>query len=65
MAWVGLGRRFGATYGRQAPPVRRDDNIELIEERLVGKREVNRGGVRVQSYVTETPVNEQVDLSRF
>ena len=29
---------------------------------MVGKREVNRGGVRVRSYVVETPVSEQVSL---
>ncbi len=32
------------------------------EELLVGKREVNRGGVRVRSYVVETPVQESVRL---
>ena len=41
-----------------------DDNvIPVVEERLVvGKREVGRGGVRVRSYVVETPVEEQVTL---
>jgi uncharacterized protein (TIGR02271 family) len=33
------------------------------EERLrVGKREVDRGGVRVRSYVVEEPVHEEVSL---
>jgi uncharacterized protein (TIGR02271 family) len=37
--------------------------IPLAEEHLrVGKREVERGGVRVRSYVVETPVQEQVSL---
>ena len=37
--------------------------IPIVEERLVvGKREVDRGGVRVRSYVVETPVSEQVSL---
>lgn len=37
--------------------------IPIVEERLaVGKREVERGGVRVRSYVVETPVQEQVTL---
>lgn len=37
--------------------------IPLAEERLrVGKREVERGGVRVRSYVVEEPVHEQVSL---
>ena len=37
--------------------------LEVVEEQLiVGKREVERGGVRVRSYVAETPVHEQVRL---
>lgn len=37
--------------------------IPIVEEQLVvGKREVDRGGARVRSYVTETPVHEQVRL---
>jgi uncharacterized protein (TIGR02271 family) len=37
--------------------------IQLVEEQLVvGKREVERGGVRVRSYVTELPVQEQIRL---
>jgi uncharacterized protein (TIGR02271 family) len=37
--------------------------IQLVEEQLVvGKREVERGGVRVRSYVTEQPVQEQIRL---
>lgn len=40
-----------------------DTSIPIVEERLVvGKRAVERGGVRVRSYVTETPVSEQVSL---
>ena len=40
-----------------------NDTIKVVEERLaVGKRVVNRGGVRVRSYVVETPVEEQVTL---
>jgi uncharacterized protein (TIGR02271 family) len=40
-----------------------DTAIPIVEETLrVGKREVGRGGVRVRSYVVETPVNEQVSL---
>jgi uncharacterized protein (TIGR02271 family) len=39
------------------------ETIPVIEERLlVGKREVNRGGVRVRSYIIEEPVHEQVEL---
>jgi uncharacterized protein (TIGR02271 family) len=37
--------------------------IPIVEEQLsVGKREVERGGVRVRSYVVETPVEETVRL---
>ena len=38
-------------------------SIPVIEEELkVGKRQVQRGGVRVRSFVVETPVHEQVTL---
>lgn len=38
-------------------------SIPIAEERLhVGKREVDRGGVRVRSYVVEEPVHEDVRL---
>ncbi|MFC5461947.1 YsnF/AvaK domain-containing protein [Massilia niabensis] len=37
--------------------------LQVVEEQLiVGKREVERGGVRVRSYVTEQPVHEQIRL---
>jgi uncharacterized protein (TIGR02271 family) len=37
--------------------------IPVVEERLrVGKREVDRGSVRVRSYVVEEPVHEEVSL---
>ncbi len=40
-----------------------EEMIPVIEETLrVGKREVERGGVRVRSYIVETPVSEQVSL---
>ena len=40
-----------------------DDTIEVAEERLrVGKRRVNRGGVRVRSRVVEEEVSEDVTL---
>ncbi len=38
-------------------------SIPVVEEQMrVGKRTVERGGVRIRSYVTETPVEEQVRL---
>ena len=37
--------------------------VPVVEERLeVGKREVERGGVRVHTHVTEQPVEENVNL---
>ncbi len=40
-----------------------EEVIPVVEETLrVGKREAERGGVRVRSYVVETPVSEQVSL---
>jgi uncharacterized protein (TIGR02271 family) len=40
-----------------------DQSIPVVQEELkVGKREVASGSVRVHSYVTETPVQEQITL---
>jgi len=40
-----------------------EEHIPIVEERLnVGKREVERGGARVHSFVREVPVSEQVTL---
>jgi uncharacterized protein (TIGR02271 family) len=40
-----------------------EEVIPIVEEQLrVGKRDVERGRVRVRSYVVETPVTEQVTL---
>lgn len=40
-----------------------EEVVPIVEEQLVvGKRNVESGGVRVRSYVTETPVHEQVRL---
>ncbi|PTQ10339.1 hypothetical protein CLG96_13940 [Sphingomonas oleivorans] len=40
-----------------------EEHIPIVEEQLrVGKREVSRGGVRVRSYIVETPVHEDVTL---
>ena len=39
------------------------ERIPVVEEQLrVGKREVNRGSVRVRSYIVEEPVHEEVRL---
>jgi len=40
-----------------------EGHIPVVEEQLiVGKRELERGGARVRSYVREVPVHEQVSL---
>ena len=40
-----------------------ETKLDVVEENLVvGKREVERGGVRIYQHVTETPVQEQVTL---
>ncbi|WP_241667243.1 YsnF/AvaK domain-containing protein [Muricoccus nepalensis] len=40
-----------------------EEVIPIVEERIqVGKRDVQRGRVRVRSYIVETPVREQVTL---
>jgi uncharacterized protein (TIGR02271 family) len=40
-----------------------EQRIPIVEEELrVGKREIERGGARVRSYIRETPVQEQVTL---
>jgi len=52
-------------HGREARPGAGQGEVAIpvVEEQLeVGKREVERGGVRVQSRITETPVEEQVEL---
>ncbi|VWX48421.1 YsnF/AvaK domain-containing protein [Novosphingobium sp. 9U] len=70
-AGVGTASTLGALGGAsgttglndRAVGAEREEVIPVVEEQLVvGKRDVNRGGVRVRSYVTETPVHEQVRL---
>ena len=53
-----------ASTGTQASGnVVEEQRIPIIEEELrVGKREVERGGARVRSYVREVPVHEEVTL---
>jgi uncharacterized protein (TIGR02271 family) len=61
--------KAGAGYQAQshthAHELAGDEVLQAAEEQLVvGKREVGRGSVRVRSYVTERPVEEQVELSQ-
>jgi len=59
---TGATAGIGAT-ARAAVPAGQDETIQVVEERLVvGKREVDRGRVRVRSYVVERPVEEQIQL---
>jgi uncharacterized protein (TIGR02271 family) len=54
---------YGSDRGVGSTDVAGEQSIPIIEESLVvGKREVDRGGARVRSYVTQTPVHEQVRL---
>jgi len=58
----GFARQPGATSGTTGDTIE-EERIPIVEEELrVGKREVERGGARVRSYVRETPVHEQVTL---
>ena len=55
--------RTTATTMGAAPVAATGDTIKVMKEDLVvGKREVEAGGVRVTSHVVETPVQEQVTL---
>ena len=50
-------------YGGASTATNGETSIPVIEEELVvGKREVDRGGVRVYSHVTERPVEADVTL---
>ena len=62
--WTGRAEAYAApTSAQPSAKVTGDETIQLAEERLVvGKREVERGGMRVRSYIVETPVSEQVTL---
>ena len=51
------------TLARTAATAGKDDVLQVVEERLnVGKRAVNRGKVRLHSYVVENQVSEDVTL---
>lgn len=57
--WGATGAATTAATGNQVT----EERIPVVEEQLqVGKREVERGGARVRSYVTEVPVHEQLRL---
>lgn len=61
--WTGPTRTTAESTDTGTSRAGSEEAIPLVQERLrVGKREVNRGGVRVRSYVVEEPVEEQVNL---
>jgi uncharacterized protein (TIGR02271 family) len=61
--WTGPSRSTVESTGTETSRAGSEEAIPVVQERLrVGKREVNRGGVRVRSYVVEEPVEEQVTL---
>ena len=64
--WAGVpsATQGTATAGTAATGRREDEEVvPVVEEELrVGKRQVQQGGVRVYSRVTETPVEENVTL---
>jgi uncharacterized protein (TIGR02271 family) len=57
---------WDARFGERQETARgsmEEQSIPLVEEHLrVGKREVNRGGLRVRSYIVEEPVHDEVRL---
>jgi uncharacterized protein (TIGR02271 family) len=63
-AAIGAGTGAAAYRSdRTGTDVEGEQSIPIVEEQLVvGKREVDRGGARVRSYITETAVHEQVRL---
>ncbi len=57
-------RSWNMTTGKERNLKRgEEERVPVIEEEVrVGKRDVERGGVRVSTHVTETPVDETVNL---
>ena len=59
----GIADRAAAAAARPGVAANREEVIPLAEEQLViGKRVVERGQVRIRTYVVERPVEEQVRL---
>jgi uncharacterized protein (TIGR02271 family) len=58
-----VGRSPAVSAQEPRPLNETEEAIPVVRERLqVGKREVERGGVRVRSYVVEEPVSEEIAL---
>lgn len=63
--WSAAGATTAGGYGAALGASEREteDAIPVVREELrVGKREVDRGGVRVRSYIVEEPIEAQVNL---
>lgn len=65
--WGGYGSSSYVTAGAgtatMTDRLSDDESIPVVEERLrVGKRDTNRGHVRVRAYTVEEPVSESIDL---
>lgn len=60
---AGQGSVQGSTGSSMQYANTESQSIPVVQEELkVGKREVQRGGVRIYSHVVETPVDESVNL---
>jgi len=63
LAGAGMGMSGDTTRDRTMASDQDSTRIPIVEEQLkVGKRMVQRGGVRIFTRMRETPVNEQVQL---
>lgn len=61
--WTGAGTTGTTASAAASTSDRADKVIPVVEEKLnIGKREVNRGRVRLHSRIVEQPVQEQVSL---
>ena len=61
--WTGAGTMGTTASAAASTSDRADKVIPVVEEKLnIGKREVNRGRVRLHSRIVEQPVQEQVSL---
>ena len=60
---IDVDERAAQYTGAQGQSAARETTIPVVEEQLqVGKREVERGGVRVRSRIVERPVHEELRL---
>ena len=64
--YAGMGSTSATTgegMTNRDAPVNEEGVVQVVEEQLrVGKRQLDKGRVRIRSYVVETPVREQIEL---